>query len=578
MQATPNPLENQCLRIGHVSYCINPDCPQRNNISDQDHCQFCDTTLRILEQYSLLRPIRRLDFPSSTEIFEVEDRQGGLKIMRVLKSRAPQLIEALEREATVLQILRHPGIPEAGESSYFTVTPNASSRVLHCLVMEKFPGSTLQEWMATNPPISQVQATDWLRQMTEILDYLHHANFFHQDIKPANIILKPNGRIGLIDFGAVGVVDDIRLAAVSSGFESDDTIDLTPVGTVGYVAPEQANGKAVPQSDFYALGRTFIHLITGTAPHRLPTDPRTGTPLWRDQAPQIRRKLANLIDELVAVFPGDRPKNTQILLRSVEDVVNQRQWFRSPVFIGITTLSLALFGVGVSKAVPFVQSKYYFFQGLQHQRTRPQLAIRDFQRVIKYNPEDADAHANLALSCQLLQDVPCATSNYLKVLKLQPKTWEYHYDFGTLLDEQEEYSAAEQQYSLAIQAGGGLAVDALNNISRLKNLQGEHGRAKTLALEGLKQTDDPLSEASLFKNLGWAEFGLREYSEASGHLLKSLNLDSQRADAYCLLAQIQEKRNNGNQAKGYWQNCLKYDSELPEVRKWRDDVLQRLLE
>ncbi len=70
--------------------------------------------------------------------------------MKVLKSNVPRLVEALDREATVLQILRHPGIPEVDEGGYFTLTPNASSRVLHCLVMEKFAGPTLQEWLTTS--------------------------------------------------------------------------------------------------------------------------------------------------------------------------------------------------------------------------------------------------------------------------------------------------------------------------------------------------------------------------------------------------------------------------------------------
>lgn len=565
------------MRTGffHV-YCVNPDCQQRLNSPNQEHCQFCGTSLTILERYSLLAPLRPLDFPSSTEIFEIEDRQRGHKIMKVLKSNVPRLVEALDREATVLQILRHPGIPEVDEGGYFTLTPNASSRVLHCLVMEKFAGPTLQEWLTTSDGISQSLAIDWLRQMTLILDCIHGANFFHQDIKPANIILRPDGSLGLIDFGAVGVMDDIRLAAVSSGFGSDDTTDITLVGTVGYVAPEQANGKAVPQSDFFALGRTFIHLITGTAPHRLPTDPRTGALLWRNQASQIRKKLADLIDELVAVFPGDRPKNSQILLRSMERLQNQRRWLRSPVFWASATLGLVLFAFGSYRTIPFLVSRYYVEQGLKLQAQEPQLAGEYFQRAIKLTPADVGAYTGLAVSCQILENVSCAITNYQKALQLEPNAWETHYDLGTLYDNQGDYAAAEQQYRLSMHQMG-LFVDALNNIARIKNLQGAYPTAERLTQQGLKQTHDPISRSALYKNLGWAYLGLRQYPEANVQLLQARKLDPQRADVYCLLAKVQEAQNNLSGAKEYWRNCLRYDSELPEVKKWRDDVLQRLL-
>ncbi|RAM51867.1 MAG: hypothetical protein C6Y22_09330, partial [Hapalosiphonaceae cyanobacterium JJU2] len=84
--------------------------------------------------------------------------------------------------------------------------------------------------------------------------------------------------------------------------------------------PEQMNGKAVPQSDFFALGRTFVYLLTGKFPHEFSEHPRTGELIWRDSAKGISKNLADFIDYLMAPFPGNRPKDTQEILQRVAEI------------------------------------------------------------------------------------------------------------------------------------------------------------------------------------------------------------------------------------------------------------------
>lgn len=506
-----------------------------------------------------MKPLRSLDFPKSTEIFEVEDRLGGLKIMKVLKSDLPRLVEALEREATVLQILRHPGIPKVEEGGYFSFIPNQSLKVLHCLVMEKFAGPTLQEWLGDNNLLSGLRTIDWLRQMATILDCIHRASLFHQDIKPANIILRPDGRLGLIDFGTVGVVDRIQLGAVGSGFESDDAAEIAPMGTVGYIAPEQGKGKAVPQSDFYSLGCTFVHLMTGVAPYRLPDDPKTGTLLWRNRAPKSGRKFADLIDELMAEFPGDRPKNTQILLRSLERLQQRERLYKSPIFWPSVIAAVLLAAAAVDKVVDYLVSQYNFEQAsIYLGMNQHQLARSYLERYIDQNPQDADAYINLALACQNMHDYRCASDNYQEALKRKPNSWEAHYNLGTLYDEQGNYTAAVIEYEESIQLDANQAVGARNNLSRIRNLQGRYREAEALAQQGLKQTNEPDRQAALYKNLGWAKLGMRQYTAANKILWQALRLDPLRTDAYCLLAEVEEAKNNELAARQLRQKCLQY--------------------
>lgn len=295
-----------------MNYCINPKCPHRQNPDFLESCKSCGTTLLIQNRYRLIRPLRKLDEHSHTEIFEVED-QGIIQVLKILRS--PNWVQLFEREARTLQHLKHHGIPHVEPDGYFTVDLSNDSQKtlkLHCLVMEKIDGQNLEQWLAQQKPISQDLAVDWLKQLLKILYLLHRNKLFHRDIKLSNIMLQPNGQLVLIDFGSVRQITNTYLAKVGGGR------DITGIVSPGYTSLEQANGKAVPQSDFYALGRSLVHLITGKHPIDFPENARTGTLRWRDSVPHISSWFANLIDDLMSPFPGNRPLNTQEILERLE--------------------------------------------------------------------------------------------------------------------------------------------------------------------------------------------------------------------------------------------------------------------
>ncbi|MFM7405749.1 MAG: serine/threonine protein kinase [Cuspidothrix sp.] len=161
-----------------------------------------------------------------------------------------------------------------------------------------------------NQPLTEKQAIDWLRKLAKILERVHNKGFIHRDINPSNIMLKNNGgQIVLIDFDAGRQINQ----AVS------DKKHLTVIGTNGYIPPEQRKGRAVPQSDFYALGITFVHLLTGKHPNELEQD-RDGKLRWHSSAPQISKDLAYFIDQLMARSSENRPKNTAEILQKLETI------------------------------------------------------------------------------------------------------------------------------------------------------------------------------------------------------------------------------------------------------------------
>ncbi|HEY9808561.1 MAG TPA: serine/threonine-protein kinase [Halomicronema sp.] len=297
-----------------MSYCLNPKCPNPSDLSNnnRDICRHCGSELLVRGRYRVVRPLGGGGFGKT---FEVDD-QGNLKVLKILYKNHPKAVELFKHEATILSRLSHPGIPKVEADGYFTYLPNNFKEPLHCLVMEKIQGLNLEEWMKqrNNKPLSQEEAVDCLKKVTEILDKVHQQQFFHRDIKPLNIMRRPNGQLVLIDFGAAREVTGTYLAKVGQGQ------NVTGIVSPGYTPPEQVNGKAVPQSDFYALGRTFIYLITALAPTAFPENPRTGKLIWRDKAPQISPELGDIIDYLMAPFPGNRPQNAQMLIQCLAEI------------------------------------------------------------------------------------------------------------------------------------------------------------------------------------------------------------------------------------------------------------------
>lgn len=195
--------------------------------------------------------------------------------------------------------LRHPAIPQADPDGYFRGTTR-QGRQLQCLVMTYLAGANLEPWLVRNGLISSDRAWVSLHQLAQILELLHREGIYHRDIKPGNLIVMPDERLALVDFGSVGCSHR----------------GTTPVGTSGYGAREQLAGKGLPQSDFFALGRTFVYLLSGKPPIDFATDMETGRLLWRELA-GVSASLGDVIDELMAPIPAGRPKTAPALVELI---------------------------------------------------------------------------------------------------------------------------------------------------------------------------------------------------------------------------------------------------------------------
>ncbi len=182
------------------------------------------------------------------------------------------------READMLATLRHPAIP--------TIIDRFSENNRHLLVMEYIAGENLEHKQETHGPFDEDTVRAWALDLCSVLAYLHGQQppVVFRDLKPGNIILQPDGRVRLIDFG------------IARLFKPHQKADTTALGTSGYASPEHYTGQTDARSDIYSLGATMHHLLTGRDPSKFP--PFQFPPV-RELNPAVSAEMAAAIERAV---------------------------------------------------------------------------------------------------------------------------------------------------------------------------------------------------------------------------------------------------------------------------------------
>jgi serine/threonine protein kinase len=566
-------------------FCINPDC--HAEAVEATVCPECGTALLLSDRFELIQPIRDFNPTIPISIFRGYDcKTQQERVIKVLDYPTEQFLKHFQREAGVLGNLRHPGLPEVDidDDGYFTITtPSKKYPEVHCLVMEKIDGIDLSQLIQTSGKISQNQAIDWLKQLTEILHVLHQQGVFHRDIKPGNIILKPNGRLVLIDFGAVREVTQTYLSKLGRGPDPVTQVNsITIITSAAYTPYEQTQGKAVLQSDFYAMGRTFVHLLTGQSPLDL-VNP-SGQIQWRPHAPQVSQPLADFIDRLMAMMPVDRPRDTQEVLTTLERLparIKRDQRRQSP-WTKVAVLAMGTIVVlGAVKAVTWYLSERYLSLALQASMNgKLEAAKSNLEAAIVYNRANPNLHNNLAVICQQLgTDVgnDCAIQHYQQAIALKPTNGaEIRYNLGNLYEQIGPMAAAKAQYRIVVEATPNF-MPARNNLARLLILEEDYASAQQLIQSGLPQPQAPLDRAVLLKNLGWLQYQQKQYPQSVTSLSTAVRLSpAARTDAQCLLAQVYDAAPKLGNSAPAWQACLSGDATTPEVQRWQNQKLQQI--
>ena len=188
---------------------------------------------------------------------EKANKQWAIKEMRKEKNKNYEIMkQSLITETNLLKELKHPYLP--------SIADIIESDDTIIIVMDYVEGRPLSDILTEEGTIEEDKVADYAIQLCDVLDYLHSQNppIIYRDLKPANIMLRPDGKITLIDFGT------------ARKYNYDSVSDTTCLGTIGYAAPEQFAGETLRQTDartdIYNLGATMYHLLTGVNPSEPP--------------------------------------------------------------------------------------------------------------------------------------------------------------------------------------------------------------------------------------------------------------------------------------------------------------------
>ncbi|MEO1401499.1 MAG: serine/threonine-protein kinase [Cyanobacteria bacterium J06635_1] len=222
----------------------------------------------------------------------------------VIKQLKPQATEAdslemarrlFDTEANALYELgTHPQIP--------TLLAHFEESQEFYLAQEFVEGVQLSHQIVLGKPWSEAKTVFLLREILEILSFVHQQQVIHRDVKPSNLIRRlKDGKIVLIDFGAVKQMGNHPIE-----LEPGATNLTIAIGTQGYMPNEQLAGKPRFSSDVYAVGMIGIRALTGVHPKKLDEDPRTSEIAWHKHAPWVSEGLKEILDRMVRYDFRDR--------------------------------------------------------------------------------------------------------------------------------------------------------------------------------------------------------------------------------------------------------------------------------
>lgn len=243
------------------------------------------------------------------------------------------VIQSAIAEANMIKQLDHPAIVRIVD-----IIDNGN--VIY-IIEDYIEGEALNTILETEGAQSQEQVIEWGRQLCEALEYLHTRTppIIYRDMKPANVMLKPDGGVKIIDFGIAREYKEHNLA---------DTVSL---GTKGYAAPEQFGGKGQTdaRTDVYCLGVTLYHLVTG----QNPCEPPYEIYPIRHWNPQLSAGLEAIIQKCTQLNPADRYQSCAELLYALNHyeeygaVYRARQKRKLNAFVATAASCLGCLLVGI---------------------------------------------------------------------------------------------------------------------------------------------------------------------------------------------------------------------------------------
>lgn len=290
------------------------------------------------------------------------------------------IVNSLLAEANMMKKLDHPSLPRIVD-----IIDNGETIFV---VMDYIEGESLDKILLEYGPQPEELVIAWAKQLCDVLSYLHSQRppIIYRDMKPANIMLKPEGNIKIIDFG------------IAREYKEQSLSDTTVLGTKGYAPPEQYSGQTDARSDIFALGMTMHHLLTGI-------DPRSGEKyvpvrMWN---PELSEGIEIIIDKCVQPAAENRYQNCSDLLYDLEhpDLITkdykriQKRKLRAFVISGTLAVALATAGITCRVTAKTINNNDYENLVSVSESTSVDEKIDSYMKAIDIYPEKLDAYEKM---------------------------------------------------------------------------------------------------------------------------------------------------------------------------------------
>ena len=249
------------------------------------------------------------------EVWQAEDelilRQVAIKILKEEYLSDPNFLERFRTEAKSAALVEHEGI--ANVYDYGEDTGSAY------LVMELVPGESLSRMLEREKRLPEDQVLDIIGQTSRALAAAHSRGLVHRDIKPGNLLMTPDGKVKITDFGIARVGDQVPLTKTGQ-----------VMGTVQYLAPEQATGKpSTPATDLYSLGVVAYEALAGKRPFSGENQMAIAMAHINEMPPALPEsvdpRVQNLVLSCLAKKPTQRPESATSLAIRAEALLREKR-------------------------------------------------------------------------------------------------------------------------------------------------------------------------------------------------------------------------------------------------------------
>ena len=267
------------------------------------------------------------------------NKQWAIKEIRKEKHNSNNaiVVKSILAEAQLMKKLDHAALPRIVD----IIEDNEAIYV----VMDYIEGETLSKILREYGPQPEETVIEWAKQLCEVLDYLHTRQpaVIYRDMKPSNVMLKPDGKIKVIDFG------------IAREYKENNNSDTVSLGTRGYAAPEQFGGKGQTdaRTDVYCLGVTLYHRVTGKSPCE---EPYEIYPIRRWN-PALSGGLEKIIIKCTRPDPNDRYQSCAQMLydlnhyKEIDDEYTRRQKQKLAAFVTTAAISVMGLTTGIASSI-----------------------------------------------------------------------------------------------------------------------------------------------------------------------------------------------------------------------------------